>query len=418
VTVSSRPWPSDAQTAKLQVEGLVKIYGRDDATALEMLRAGTSRDEIQIRTGAMIAVLDVSFAIRPGETFVVMGLSGSGKSTLIRCLNRLIQPTAGKVFIDRVDICRCDDATLRELRLRKISMVFQHVALLPHRSVVENVEFGLKIRRLTLKERRERAMAALDQVGLSKWANDRPGKLSGGMQQRVGLARGLAVDPDILLMDEPFSALDPLIRNEMQGELLDLQRNLKKTVVFITHDLHEALALGNRIAIMKDGAFVQIGTPGEILSSPANDYVSAFTRDIDRGRILTVADVMRRPTTVMLAENVAMVRAKIGSLGSVYAVDELGRPLGILSVDKLEAAAPNSDVQALLETGFPRALADARLSEVYGLCTGGACIAILDNTGRIVGVVHPLDVFAVLSVPAARREYAPLRAPDGPGGAR
>jgi glycine betaine/proline transport system ATP-binding protein len=288
-TVSAQLLLSGVQAAKLQVESLAKIYGQREAAALEMLRSGVSRDDVHVRTRATIAVLDVSFAVQPGETFVVMGLSGSGKSTLIRCLNRLIEPTAGKIIIDQADICRFDAAALRELRVRKIAMVFQHVALLPHRTVVENVAFGLKIRGLASKQRRERAMAALEQVGLAKWASQRPAQLSGGMQQRVGLARALAVDPDILLMDEPFSALDPLIRSEMQEQLLHLQRNLKKTIVFITHDLHEALALGNRIAIMKDGRFVQVATPVEILGAPADDYVSAFTRDIDRARILTVS---------------------------------------------------------------------------------------------------------------------------------
>jgi glycine betaine/proline transport system ATP-binding protein len=394
---------SCGQAAKLQVESLVKIYGQAEAAALEMLRAGVSRDEVHARTRAIVAVLNVSFAVHTGETFVVMGLSGSGKSTLIRCVNRLIEPTAGKILVDQADICECDAAGLRELRLHKIAMVFQHVALLPHRTVIENVEFGLKIRGLASKQRRDRAMAALDQVGLAKWASERPANLSGGMQQRVGLARGLAVDPDILLMDEPFSALDPLIRSEMQDQLLDLQRNLKKTIIFITHDLHEALALGNRIAIMKDGTFVQIASPVEILNAPANEYVSAFIRDIDRARILTVTDLMRLPVTVTLTESVAAARARIGfDVGSLFAVDELGRPIGIVTADKLNAAVATSHVRQLLETSFPRARAGARIAEIYAACAGGVSIAVLDNADRIIGVVQPLDVFAALSAPTGK----------------
>jgi glycine betaine/proline transport system ATP-binding protein len=406
-TVSAQLPLSGVQAAKLQVESLAKIYGQREAAALEMLRSGVSRDDVHVRTRATIAVLDVSFVVQPGETFVVMGLSGSGKSTLIRCLNRLIEPTAGKIIIDQADICRFDAAALRELRVRKIAMVFQHVALLPHRTVVENVAFGLKIRGLASKQRRERAMAALEQVGLAKWASQRPAQLSGGMQQRVGLARALAVDPDILLMDEPFSALDPLIRSEMQEQLLHLQRNLKKTIVFITHDLHEALALGNRIAIMKDGRFVQVATPVEILGAPADDYVSAFTRDIDRARILTVTNVMRLPATVMLTESVAAARARLGfGVGSLYAVDELGRPVGIVTAAKLNAAAANSQLRQLLETSFPRARADARLVEIYAACAGGVSIAILDSADRIIGMVQPLDVFAALSTPTGKAATA------------
>jgi len=249
--------------------------------------------EILKRSGCVVAVNDVSFSVGTGEIFVVVGLSGSGKSTLVRCLNRLQPPTAGEVLIDGEDICTASEQRLRAMRLEKITMVFQHFALLPHRSVVENAEYGLKMRGLAPAARRKKAQKILESVGLAPWANRLPGDLSGGMRQRVGLARALALDPEILLMDEPFGALDPLIRQDMQRELLELQRNRGTTIIFITHDLNEALMLGDRIAVMKDGKFSQVGTPAEIVLTPADDYVSAFIRDIDRGRVLPVRSAIR-----------------------------------------------------------------------------------------------------------------------------
>jgi len=234
----------------------------------------------------VIAVNDVSFSVSPGEIFVVMGLSGSGKSTLVRCLNRLIMPERGRIEIDGEDICKADDERLRAIRLEKITMVFQHFALLPHRTVAENAEYGLKMRGLAPAARRAKVRQVLESVGLLPWEDQLPSELSGGMRQRVGIARALALDPSILLMDEPFGALDPLIRHDMQRELLALQQRMRTTIIFITHDLNEALTLGDRIAVMKDGRFSQVGTPAEIVLAPADDYVASFTREIDRARAL------------------------------------------------------------------------------------------------------------------------------------
>ena len=268
---------------KLRVENVYKIFGDYPEQALEGLKQDKSKIEIFEETGQTVGVQDVSFDVREGEIFVVMGLSGSGKSTLVRTLNGLIPPTYGKILIDEDDVASCSAERLRRVRREKITMVFQHFALFPHKTVAENAAYGLKIKGEGAASRRQKALAALEQVGLAAYADSYPDELSGGMQQRVGLARGLATNPEILLMDEPFGALDPLIRREMQEELLHLQKKLKKTIIFITHDLNEALLLGDKIAIMKDGRFVQVGTAQEIVDNPADDYVAAFVGDIDRG---------------------------------------------------------------------------------------------------------------------------------------
>jgi glycine betaine/proline transport system ATP-binding protein len=255
-----------------------------------------SRRELIDKTGNTIAVRDISFDVPPGEVFVVMGLSGSGKSTLVRCLTRLIEPTAGQVIFEGEDILKADLKRLRELRRHKFSMVFQNFGLLPHRKVVDNVGYGLEVRGANKADRRRRAMEMIELVGLSGYENSYPDQLSGGMQQRVGLARALAVEPDVLFFDEPFSALDPLIRRDMQNEVIRLHRELNKTMVFITHDLSEALKLGDRILIMRDGVVVQVGTGDELVGAPANDYVRDFVSDIPKGDVLTLKWIMRPPT--------------------------------------------------------------------------------------------------------------------------
>ncbi len=284
---------ADHSDATFSVRNLWKIFGKnaDSVIGTDLERAG--RDVIKERTGCTVAVRDVSFDVRPGEIFVVMGLSGSGKSTLIRCLTRLIEPTSGSVLLDGEDIGEAGDQRLRELRRHKFAMVFQHFGLLPNRRIIDNVSYGLEVRGMPRAERHARAMEMVDMVGLSGYENSRPGELSGGMQQRVGLARALAVDPQVLLFDEPFSALDPLIRRDMQNEVVRLQRELNKTAVFITHDLQEALKLGDRIAIMRDGELVQVGTPEEVVGRPANAYVADFTSDVARTTVLTARWLVR-----------------------------------------------------------------------------------------------------------------------------
>ncbi|CAM5414750.1 Glycine betaine/L-proline ABC transporter ATP-binding protein OS=Streptomyces alboniger OX=132473 GN=CP975_06270 PE=3 SV=1 [Streptomyces alboniger] len=278
-------------SSRLEAAELYKVFGRRPDNAVERLRKGADREELR-SDGTTAAVIDASFTVEPGEIFVVMGLSGSGKSTLLRMLNGLLEPTAGHVRFDDQDLTALSDRALREVRAHKISMVFQHFALFPHRSVLQNAAYGLAVQGVPRREREARAAEALALCGLAGWEKSWPDELSGGMQQRVGLARALATDADLLLMDESFSALDPLIRRDMQDQLIELQKSLRKTIVFITHDLNEAMRLGDRIAVMRDGRIVQIGTAEDILVRPADDYVASFTKDVDRSRVLTASSVM------------------------------------------------------------------------------------------------------------------------------
>lgn len=303
--------------AKIQVKNVYKLFGPQPQRALQMLDQGKTKDQILKRTKTAVGVVDASFDVYEGETLVIMGLSGSGKSTLVRCLNRLHEPTSGEIVIDGQDITKLEPDEMVKLRRKVFGMVFQRFALLPHRTIVENAEFGLEIQGMDKDERRQKAMEALELVGLGGWAESYPHQLSGGMQQRVGLARALAVDPEVLLMDEAFSALDPLIRTEMQDELLSLESHVEKTIVFITHDLDEALKIGDRIVLMKDGKIVQIGTPEEILSNPANDYVTKFVENVDITKVLTAQDVMIKPAAVM---------PKDGPLQALRKMKEIGIP--------------------------------------------------------------------------------------------
>ena len=279
---------------KIICSNIWKIFGNDEKKILENLDPNLTRDEVQEKTGHVVAVKDVSFSIQKGETFVVMGLSGSGKSTLVRCISRLIEPTSGTVKMDDVDVTKMSSKDLLELRRNKMSMVFQHFGLFPHRTVLENIGYGLEVRGTKKDIRLEKSMEVLKMVGLEGWHNNYPRELSGGMQQRVGLARALAVDPEILIFDEPFSALDPLIRREMQDELLKIQEKLQRTMVFITHDFLEAIKMGDHIAIMKDGEVSQVGTPEEIVANPKDQYVKDFCEDVPKYKVLSAGKVMRK----------------------------------------------------------------------------------------------------------------------------
>jgi len=326
-----------SEPTKIVCKNVWKIFGTYPERTLETIDRSLSRAEVQQQTGHVIAVKDVSFKINKGETFVVMGLSGSGKSTLVRCISRLIEPTAGQMIVDGEDIMEYNDAQLTELRRFRMSMVFQHFGLFPHRKVIDNISFGLEIRGMDKRERREKAMQVLEKVGLHGWADHYPRELSGGMQQRVGLARAMAVDPEILIFDEPFSALDPLIRREMQDELLKIQDEVHKTMIFITHDFLEAIKMGDHIAIMKDGEVVQIGTPEEIVANPVDDYVREFTEDVPRYKVLSVGKIMRAPSSAVHADGVCCsLGAKLDSLidlaietrGPLGVVDESGKLVG------------------------------------------------------------------------------------------
>jgi len=300
--MSKHRGPTDTEDPAVHVEGLWKIFGPRADKIIGTDEANLSRKELQEKTGHVVGIRDVSFDVAPGEVFVVMGLSGSGKSTLVRLLTRLIEPTAGTVELYGENITDMDDSALLDTRRRKVSMVFQHFGLLPHRKVVDNVAFGLEVRGEGKSERRNRAQEMVDLVGLTGYENNYPDQLSGGMQQRVGLARALAADPEVLMFDEPFSALDPLIRRDMQNEVIRLHDEVGKTMVFITHDLSEALKLGDRILIMRDGEIVQIGTPDEVVGAPADEYVRDFTSEVPKSHVLTLKWVMRPDTEDMPAD--------------------------------------------------------------------------------------------------------------------
>lgn len=391
-------------TVKLKVKEIYKIFGDRPKEALALLEAGNSKESILESTGQTIGVQGAEFEVEEGQIFVVMGLSGSGKSTLVRMLNGLIRPTSGQILIDGDDVANCTAAKLRDIRRKKIAMVFQHFALFPHRTIAENAAYGLKVKGVSAPERRKRALQALEQVGLSAWADSYPSDLSGGMQQRVGLARGLATEPQILLMDEPFGALDPLIRREMQDELLVLQKTLKKTIVFITHDLNEALLLGDRIAIMKDGRIVQVGTAQDIVSSPADDYVAAFVADIDRGRVFTAETVATEPAVMQLGSDTAGDAVKAmedQNRNAVYVMD--GEEIaGVVTYQQAAAAdrdsgASDVPLADVMTTDFPTTDPDTQLADLYGHASSGLPIAVTDADNKLVGVVEPEAVFAQLS---------------------
>jgi glycine betaine/proline transport system ATP-binding protein len=340
---------SEAVEPSVACRGVWKVYGPKAEQIIGSPDADLPRGELLAKTGCVAAVRDISFEVAPGEVFVVMGLSGSGKSTLVRMINRIHDPTAGQVLIDGEDIMGLDAERLREVRRRKISMVFQHFGLLPHRRIVDNVAFGLEVQGVEKHERLTRAEEVLSSVGLGGWGNSFPDELSGGMQQRVGLARALANDPEILLFDEPFSALDPLIRRDMQEQVLRLQRELRKTMIFITHDLAEALKLGDRIAIMKDGVFVQVGTPEEVVARPADDYVADFTRDVPRAHVLTARSIMRAANGDAPKDGATIAAdAVVQDLIPVFA--ESDRPLRVVEGDRVVGVVDRSDVmRALVE---------------------------------------------------------------------
>ncbi|RFF28810.1 MULTISPECIES: glycine betaine/L-proline ABC transporter ATP-binding protein ProV [unclassified Wenzhouxiangella] len=379
----------------IEVSGLYKIFGANPDAAMPLIEKGLGKDEIFEQTGQTIGVHDAELSIREGEIFVVMGLSGSGKSTMVRLLNRLIEPTSGRISIDGRDVTAMSQKELIELRRHDLAMVFQSFALMPHRTVLDNAAFGLEVAGEDRDKRRERGLKALDQVGLKANANSYPDELSGGMQQRVGLARALATDPSIMLMDEAFSALDPLIRTEMQDELLELQRQQARTVVFISHDLDEAMRIGDRIAIMQDGKIVQVGTPEEIVTQPANDYVRSFFYGVDISQVFTASDIMDKQHLTVVKRPGMGVRAALESLRRhdrdfAVVVGSDGRYEGMVSADALARVLNASD-----EPNFPDAFesvepvdTDSLLDELIGRCADtSAPIPVVDSDGRYRGAV-------------------------------
>ncbi|MCT2893483.1 quaternary amine ABC transporter ATP-binding protein [Lacticaseibacillus paracasei] len=393
---------SNAET-KIEVRGLTKIFGKRVNRAKEMLKAGKTKPEILKATGATVGVDRADFSIKTGEIFVIMGLSGSGKSTTLRMLNRLIEPTDGQVLIDGDDIAKLDKQALREVRRQKLSMVFQGFALLPNRTVLQNAAFGLEIQGMEKDEREMKANKALDLIGLNGFADQYPDQLSGGMQQRVGLARALASDAEILLMDEAFSALDPLNRRDMQDELLDLQEDMQKTIVFISHDLNEALRIGDHIMIMKDGEIVQIGTPEEILSQPADDYVEKFIEGVDRSQVYTAANVMIRANTVNIDRDgprLAARRMRDNEISSLYVVDTKRKLVGILDADDVRSAidAGQKDLRSIVKSDVPTTKMDTPLADLLdAVSTTPVPFAVVDDHDRLRGIIIRGAVLGALS---------------------
>lgn len=386
-----------AEKVKLKVQNLYKIFGSQPKKAMKLLEQGLTKDEIFKQTETTVGVQDASFDIYTGEIFVIMGLSGSGKSTMVRMLNRLIEPTAGQVLIDGEDIVSMNNEQLVKMRRKKMSMVFQSFALMPHMTVLQNAAFGLEMDGIDKKTRESRALQALEQVGLEAWANSMPDELSGGMQQRVGLARGLAVDPDILLMDEAFSALDPLIRTEMQDELLKLQAKAKRTIVFISHDLDEAMRIGDRIAIMEGGSVVQVGTPEEILQNPADDYVRAFFRGVDPTNILTAGDIaVDTQVTIVIVDGksprAALQRLIKNDRDYGYVIDSNRKFKGVISSDSLRELLDQEEQSQIIPNAYidnivPALASDSLQDILPEVASHPWPLPILDNEGTYLGAV-------------------------------
>ncbi|HEP1376089.1 quaternary amine ABC transporter ATP-binding protein [Streptococcus pyogenes] len=376
----------------LEVKHLSKIFGKKQKAALEMVKTGKNKSEIFKKTGATVGVYDASFEVKKGEIFVIMGLSGSGKSTLVRMLNRLIEPSAGSILLKGKDISTMSADQLREVRRHDINMVFQSFALFPHKTILENTEFGLELRGVPKEERQRLAEKALDNSGLLDFKDQYPNQLSGGMQQRVGLARALANSPKILLMDEAFSALDPLIRREMQDELLDLQDSMKQTIIFISHDLNEALRIGDRIALMKDGQIMQIGTGEEILTNPANDFVREFVEDVDRSKVLTAQNIMIKPltTTVELdGPQVALNRMHNEEVSMLMATNRRRQLVGSLTADAaIEARKKGLPLSEVIDRDVRTVSKDTIITDILPLIyDSSAPIAVTDDNNRLLGVI-------------------------------
>jgi len=387
--------------SKIKVDKLTKIFGRRPRQAVNLLEENKTKDEILEETGMTVGVNQATFEVESGEFFVIMGLSGSGKSTLVRLLNRLIEPTSGSVWLDDQDVAEMSKEELRQLRRKKMSMVFQNFALLPHKTILKNTEFGLEIQGIDKEEREKKARESLEMVGLGGYFDKYPNELSGGMQQRVGLARALANDPDILLMDEAFSALDPLIRKDMQDELIVLQSKMKKTVIFITHDLDEALRLGDRIALMRDGSIDQIGTADEILMNPANDYVKRFVEDVNLAKVLTAAHVMKRPENVMIdrGPQVALKIMKDNGISTVYVVDKERKLLGYVTADQAsEAFREKKGLEEVITRDIPTVQPDTLLTDMFeAMSSDSAPLSVVDDKERLVGIVVRGSVIAALA---------------------
>ncbi|HQA60859.1 MAG TPA: glycine betaine/L-proline ABC transporter ATP-binding protein [Tepidanaerobacteraceae bacterium] len=387
---------------KIEVKNLYKIFGSKPKLALKRLKEGWTKEKILKTTGQTVGVNNASFTVDEGEFFVIMGLSGSGKSTLIRCLNLLNRPTAGEILIDGEDIVKYDRQQLREFRQNKVAMVFQNFGLFTHRTVLGNVEYGLEIRNINKDKRKQIALEALESVGLKGWEDKMPTELSGGMQQRVGLARALANNPDILLMDEPFSALDPLIRRDMQVELLEIQSKLKKTIIFITHDINEAFKMGDRVAVMKDGKIVQQGTPEEILNNPSNEYIEDFVKSIDRTKVIQAKNIMKRPNALVSIKDgvrVAIREMQTNHISSVFVVGENMQLEGIVTIDDCVEAIKNkqSSLKALLRHDYYKTTEDEYIENLLENATKSRYpIVVVNDENKLLGIIVRTSILSGL----------------------
>ncbi|MBU6081635.1 MULTISPECIES: quaternary amine ABC transporter ATP-binding protein [Allobacillus] len=386
----------------IEVDNLSKIFGKRSKEALSLLDEGLSKDEILKKTGCTVGVNRAKFQVEAGEVFVIMGLSGSGKSTLVRLLNRLINPTAGDVYVHDDNLSTMNKEELRRVRREKMSMVFQKFGLFPFRTVLENTVFGMEVQGMDKEEREKKATEALELVGLGSFIHQYPSQLSGGMQQRVGLARALANDPEILLMDEAFSALDPLIRKDMQDELMDLQEKMQKTIIFITHDLDEALRIGDRIALMKDGSIVQIGTPEEILMNPANDYVEKFVEDVDRSKVLTAENIMLRPETVDFDKHgprVALERMREQGLSSIYVIDRTRQLKGYVNANDVLEARNNqiTSLKEIIRDDMPTVEKETPIQEIFDVIHDSPVPVAVTEEGKLRGIIIKGTLIAALA---------------------
>lgn len=397
-------------TNKVEIKHLTKIFGKRPKAALKMVKQNKSKNEIVEKTGSTVGVYDINMTIEEGEIFVIMGLSGSGKSTLIRLLNRLIEPTDGQLFIDGQEITKFNKKQMLDIRRKKMSMVFQNFGLFPHRTLLENTEYGLEVQGVDKAERRQRAEKALDNAKLLSFKDQYPAQLSGGMQQRVGLARALTNDPDILLMDEAFSALDPLVRGEMQEELLELQANVRKTIIFITHDLNEALHIGDHIAIMKDGQLQQIGTGEEILTNPANDYVRTFIGGVDRTKVLTAESIMIPALTTNLTVDgptVALRKMSDEEVSGLVAVNRNRELLGYLSSDAAVTARRDKTPLTEVVSDMPTVSLDTLIVDIMPIIYDAQTpVAVVDDSNRVKGVIIRGGVLEALADTQGEDEHA------------
>ncbi len=393
----------------IQVQNVWKVFGRESRKVASGKSAWLSKDEIRKKTGHILGLRDISFTVRKGEFFIIMGLSGSGKSTLIRHIIRLVNPTKGSIIVKGKNLTRMSESEILEFRKSTFGMVFQNYGLLPHLTVLENAAYGLKVRKLPKEERLSRAREALETVGLNGWEEYCPSSLSGGMQQRVGLARALASNPDILLMDEPFSGLDPLIRRQMQDELVALQGRLQKTIVFVTHDLDEALKLGDRIAILHGGELAQTGTPEEIVTSPANAYVEEFVQDASPAKVVSAGSIMVSPETLLYAwegPQTALTILKKAQRPGAFVVDREQRLLGVANRDRLarycnEQTGGSVNMACLIPEvvrEVPAVREDTILEELFSVVTANPYpVPVVSDSGRLLGVVKTDDIFETIS---------------------